>query len=275
MEDYNIQQLEKQCKEMKLKALEMSVKAGSFGAHIGGGFSAMELFVALYAVAHINDSFDDNRDRIILSKGHGVLAHYTALWQHGYITEEELSTFDQDGTQLHGHENRNLEKGIEFSGGSLGLGLSYATGVALACKQKGLNNRIFIVVGDGECDEGIVWESLMSIANFNLNNITLIVDKNCYQLDGPTNEIMNQLSIEKKLEAFGFDVTSVDGHNLNQLINAFEQRSDSPIAVVANTIKANGISFLMNNKLSHQIALTSKKYAQAVEDIKSYYEKQL
>ena len=166
-----------QCYQMKTKALEMALGTGSNGSHIGGAFSAMEIFAALYEVANI-DMNNPERDRIIVSKGHCVLAYYTALWQKGLITEEELSTFDKNGTKFHGHPHRQLDKGIEFSGGSLGLGLSYAVGVALACKRKGMKNRIDVLVGDGECDEGIVWESLMSIKNYQLDNMTIIVDRN-------------------------------------------------------------------------------------------------
>lgn len=268
--DYNKAEIENKCKLMKFKALEMALGAGAFGAHIGGGFSSMEILATLYEFAKINAG-DENRDRIILSKGHGVLALYTALWQKGFITEEELKTFDQNGTKFHGHPNRNINKALEFSAGSLGLGLSYAVGVALACKQKNLSNHIYVIVGDGECDEGIIWESIMSISNFNLNNMTIIVDRNKYQLDGPTAEVMDNSPLEKKFEAFGFDVCSVNGHEIEELMNAYKSNSDKPKVIIADTIKANGIKFLENNKISHQTALSAKKYEQAVNDIKAYY----
>lgn len=256
--------------EMKIKALDMALST-SFGAHIGGGFSIMELMACLYEVANIPSMADEGRDRIILSKGHGVLALYTSLWKKGLMTEEDLATFETDGTLFHGHAHRNLEKGIEFSGGSLGLGISYAVGVAKACKDKGLNNRIYVILGDGEMDEGIVWEALMAISNFELNNVTIIVDHNQYQLDGPTSEIMNLLSVEDKLKAFGYEVETVDGHSILALLDTLGKSSDKPRAIVANTIKANGISFLMNNKVSHQCVLPRKKYELAVEEIKNAY----
>lgn len=268
MTDLNI--LERNCFEMKLKALDMALST-SFGAHIGGGFSAMELMACLYEVANIPSMADENRDRVILSKGHGVLALYTALWKKGLMTEEDLATFETDGTMFHGHAHRNLEKGIEFSGGSLGLGISYAVGVAKACKDKNLGNRIYVILGDGEMDEGIVWEALMAIVNFGLNNVTIIIDRNQYQLDGPTSEIMNLLSVEDKLKAFGYDVETVDGHSIPALLGTLGKASDKPRAIVANTIKANGISFLMNNKVSHQCVLPRKKYEMAVEEIKQAY----
>ena len=265
-----IKKLERQCYEMKLKALDMALST-SFGAHIGGGFSAMELMACLYEVANIPSMADEGRDRIILSKGHGVLALYTVLWKKGLMTEEDLATFETDGTLFHGHAHRNLEKGIEFSGGSLGLGISYAVGVAKACKDKGLNNRIYVILGDGEMDEGIVWEALMAIANFGLNNVTVIVDRNQYQLDGPTTDIMNLLSIEDKMKAFGYEVETVNGHSIPELLDTLGKASGKPRAIIANTIKANGISFLMNNKISHQCVLPRKKYELAVEEIKQAY----
>jgi transketolase len=265
-----IRRLEKQCYEMKLKALELA-QSTSFGAHIGGGFSAMEIMATLYEIANIPSMKDASRDRIIISKGHGVLALYTALWKKGYITDDELATFETDGTQFYGHPHRNLDKGIEFSGGSLGLGLSYAVGVAKACKLKGLDNSVYVLLGDGEMDEGIIWESLMSISHFQLDNIVVILDKNGYQLDGPTAEIMGLSSIEKKLEAFGLDVEIVDGHSIIELLMALSKKTGKPRVIVANTIKAHGISFLENNKLSHQCVLSKKKYEMAVEEIKSAY----
>ena len=265
-----IEQIKQDVFEMKLKALDMALST-SFGAHIGGGFSAMEILRCLYEIVNIPSMQDEHRDRVIMSKGHGVLALYTVLWKKGIITEDDLATFETDGTQFHGHAHRNLEKGIEFSGGSLGLGISYAVGVAKACKNKNLGNRVYVIIGDGEMDEGIVWEALMSIVNFRLNNVTVIVDRNRYQLDGPTSEIMNLLSIEDKLKAFGFEVETVDGHSISQLLDVLDMVSDTPRAIVANTIKANGISFLMNNKISHQCILPKKKYEMAVEEIKHAY----
>ena len=266
-----IKKLEQQCYEMKLKALDMALST-SFGAHIGGGFSAMEVMACLYEVANIPSMAVKSRDRIIVSKAHCVLAYYTALWKKGYITDEEIATFETDGTQFHGHPHKNLLKGIEFSGGSLGLGLSYALGVAKACKMRGLDNTIYVLIGDGEMDEGIVWESLMSIIHFRLDNMVIIIDKNGYQLDGPTDEIMGLNSIENKLIAFGFDVEAVDGHSIEALLNAFSMKSGKPKAIIANTIKANGISFLVNNKMSHQCLLPKKKYEQAVAEVKEAYD---
>jgi len=268
-----IQQLNEQCYEMKLKALEMALGTGVNGSHIGGAFSSMEIFAALYEIANIENPVVENRDRIIVSKGHCVLSYYTALWKKGLITEDELDTFDKNGTNFHGHPHRELEKGMEFSSGSLGLGMSYAVGVALACKRKQLSNQVFVIVGDGECDEGIVWEALMSIANYKLNNITVIVDRNGYQVDGATDDVMNLFSLDQKFKSFGFETMSIDGHDLSQLIDALRLKSTSPKIIVANTRKANGISFLEGNKVSHHTVLSKKRHAQAIEEIRLAYGK--
>lgn len=268
-----IHQLNEQCYEMKLKALDMALSTGVNGSHIGGAFSSMEIFAALYDVANLHDPIAENRDRIIVSKGHCVLSYYTALWKKGLISEEELLTFDKNGTSFHGHPHRDLAKGMEFSAGSLGLGISYAVGVALACKNKDLNNRIFIVLGDGECDEGIVWEALMSIANFKLDNVTIVVDCNKYQLDGATNDIMNLFALDDKFNAFGFDVLRVNGHDVGSVVDALGKKILAPNVIIADTVKANGISFLVNNKFSHHTPLTNKKYLQAVDEIKRAYGK--
>lgn len=265
-----IDRLQKQCLDMKLKALEMALSSGSFGSHIGGAFSSMELLACLFEIGKIHP-FEEDRDRIIISKGHSVLSLYTALWQNGLLSEDNLGSYDQNGTHFHGHPNRDLSLGIEFSAGSLGLGLSYAVGVATACKRKNLRNQIYCIVGDGECDEGIVWEAIQTASQLNLDNLTIIVDSNQYQLDGPTIEIMNQSQIADKFKAFGFDVSEVNGHDIETLLEVLPIKSDKPRAIIANTIKAHGISFLENNKMSHHCSLTKKKYLQAVEDIRKSY----
>ncbi len=266
----DLKKLMQDCCEMKLKALEMA-STSSFGVHIGGAFSAMEIFTALYAVANIPSTIESERDRIIVSKGHCVLAYFTALWKKGFLSEEELKTFETDGSIFYGHPNRNLKYGIEFSAGSLGLGISYAVGVAKACQLNHYNNRIFVLLGDGELNEGIVWETLMSITNYSLNNITIIIDKNDYQLDGKTVEVMNMNDLKGKFESFGFDTKIVDGHSIESLTEAFSLPSNVPNVVIAKTTKANGISFLMNTKQSHFCTLSGKKYNQAVQDIKTIY----
>lgn len=274
MEACNMNQIERlnnQCLDIKLKALEIALNSGSFGAHIGGSFSCIEILASLYELANIPDGNTENRDRIILSKGHSALSLYTVLWKKGLISDDELKTFDTPGTRFHVHPHRNKHFAVEASTGSLGLGFSYGVGVAFACRRNNLNNRIFVLLGDGECDEGIVWEAAMSAAHYNLNNLTVIIDVNGFQVDGETTSVMNSSSLVEKFKSFGFDVCAIDGHDIESLLKILPVRSEKPRAIIANTIKAHGISFLENNKLSHQCSLTKKKYQQAVDDIKKSY----
>lgn len=270
-----IEQLKKDVLDMKLKALDISLSAGQYGelSHVGSAFSAMEIMSALYEVAKIDDPEQEDRDRVIISKAHCILALYTALYKKGLISESELETVDKNGTTLWGHPYRNLKRGIEFSGGSLGLGISYAAGVAYSCKLKGLNNRIFVLLGDGECNEGIVWEALMSIAHFKLSNLTVIVDKNGLQFDGTTDEIMSLGNLEDKFKAFGYDVVTVNGHEVGDVVDALRNKSfERPNVVIAKTNKANGISFLENQAKSHVFMIKQKEYDLAKNDIISAYE---
>lgn len=267
----HIDELRQQCCCMKLKALEIALNSGAFGAHIGGSFSCMEILAALYEIANIPNGKDVTRDRVILSKGHAALALYTALHNKGFISETELETFDTAGTKFHGHPHRNAEYAIDASTGSLGLGMSYAVGTAISCKKRGYGNRVFAILGDGECDEGIVWEAAMSAAHYGLDNLTVIVDANGYQLDGETKAVMNNAGLGDKFKSFGFEVEDVDGHDIARLLEALGKRHDRPNAIIARTVKAHGISFLENNKLSHQCSLSAKKYNQAVQEIKEAY----
>lgn len=262
----NIDQLNNDALWMRRRILNLALKAGSSGAHLGGALSLVEILATLYHVAKVSN--DDNRDRIILSKGHGALALYTALEKHGIISSEVVDTFETNGTHLYAHASRDISKGIEFSGGSLGLGISFSVGVALACKEKNLNNRIFVIVGDGECNEGLFWESIMAINQFKLNNITIIIDNNGLQADGPTNEIIDLSPMADKLNAFGFDAISVDGHDVQAIFEALSrEKSDKPQAIVANTIKGKGVSFMENSAAWHHGVLNQKKYDKAIEEL--------
>lgn len=255
-------------KEMRKRALDMALSTGKNGSHIGGGFSAMEIFAVLYSCIIKNTlPVVPERDRVIVSKGHCVLAYYTALWKAGFITDGELESFDKNGTHFYGHPSRNLEKGIEFSAGSLSLGLSFSVGVALACQRAGFNNRIYVILGDGECNEGLIWESLMAISHYNLTNLTLIVDSNGLQLDGYTYEVMNMFSLEKKFNSFGLDTYVLDGHDCEVLLKKLTQRASRSEVIIAKTIKGKGIATLENNKLSHHCVLTREQYEETLKTL--------
>lgn len=259
-------QLRKDAHWMRKRILELALKSGSSGAHLGGSLSLVEVLAALYSVANI--SHDDSRDRIILSKGHGALALYTALELNGMMSKGLVDTFETNGTHLFAHASRDVEHGIEFSGGSLGLGISYAVGVALACKEKGLNNHIYVIVGDGECNEGLFWEALMAIKQFQLNNMTIIVDKNGLQADGFTNDIIDLSPLADKLQAFGLKTVEVDGHDIEALVKVLTfKEEDQPIAIVAKTIKGKGVSFMENSAAWHHGVLNQKKFDKAMEEL--------
>ena len=259
-------------KTIRLSALKMALNCGKNGSHLGAGLSTVEIFSALYGGVlkyDLQKRDDENRDRLVVSKGHCVLSYYSALRQAGFLTDEDIQSFETNGSHFHGHAMRNLDKGIEFSGGSLSMGMSFAVGQALACKKKGLTSRVFSIVGDGECDEGLIWEAAMSAANYGLNNFILIVDRNKLQYDGPTTEVMNQIDLGDKFRAFGFEVRVVDGHNVDALTTALNTPSEKPVCVIADTIKGKGVSFMEGVKTWHHSVLTQEQYDQAVKEVEN------
>ena len=257
---------------MRKRLLELTYLSGKNGAHIGGSLSTVETLITLYynhLKYDIKNPKDLNRDRFILSKGHSAMALFAILEQIGYIKKEELDTFESNGSKFYAHAKKDLEFGIEFSGGSLSLGLSYAVGVALICKRKKMNNHIYVMVGDGECDEGLVWEALMSAANFELNNLTVIVDCNGFQSDGIKKNIMQHFSLHSKIQSFGFKTISIDGHNIKEINNALNNKSnDTPNALICKTKKGKGISFMELNGDWHHGVLNQKLYNQAISELK-------
>lgn len=262
----NIEKMKQNALQMRKRILGLALKSGASGSHLGGSLSLVEILTALYEV--INITTDEKRDRVILSKGHGALALYTVLEKKGVMPSELVDTFETNGTHLFAHASREVEHGIEFSGGSLGLGISYAIGVALACKTKGLSNHIFVIVGDGECNEGVFWEAMMTAHKFELDNMTIIVDNNGLQADGFTKEIIDLSPMDAKLEAFGLKVVTVDGHDMEALSNALALREQGkPIAIIANTIKGKGVSFMENDSVWHHGVLNQKKYDKAMEEL--------
>lgn len=262
----NIENLKEEALQMRKRILSLALKSGASGAHLGGSLSLVEILTVLYEV--VNISKDEHRDRVILSKGHGALALYTVLEKKGVMTPELVDTFETNGTHLFAHASRDIEHGIEFSGGSLGLGISYAIGVALACKTKGINNHIYVIVGDGECNEGIFWEAIMTAHKFELDNMTIIVDNNGLQADGFTKEIVDLSPMDAKFAAFGLKALTIDGHNMDELFTAIETRENGkPVAIIANTVKGKGVSFMENEAAWHHGVLNQKKYDKAMEEL--------
>jgi transketolase len=231
----------------------------------------VELLTGLY-VGTIRYQADDpaweGRDRVVLSKGHAALALYPTLAEAGIIEAEVLPSFKQDGSLLGGHPSLNGLPGIECASGSLGQGLSFGVGLSLALKRKeNTDSRVFVFLGDGECDEGSVWEAAASASHYGLNNLVAVVDMNAIQYDGFTNEVMDMSPMEKKWQDFGWDTIDIDGHNMTEVLDAYAQKGSKPIVILAHTLKGKGVSFMENNWKYHNAALSKEQYEQAVAEL--------
>ena len=259
--------------EVKKNILDMAFSAGASSSHFGGALSIVEIISTLFSYKMNLKKEDPNwedRDRFILSKGHACLAYYAALCEIGYISKDELKTFEKDDSNLLGHPVINKKLGIDFSNGSLGMGLSLGIGVAISLKKKEKKNNVYVILGDGECNEGSVWEASMAASNFNLNNLYAIIDKNNFQQTGSNKDIMDTADLLKKWSSFGWDTVELNGHNLEELYNYFskEKTSKKPKAIIANTIKGKGFSFSENNNEWHHAVLTKSLYDKAIEELK-------
>jgi transketolase len=255
---------------MRKDIIEMTYRVGSHGAHIGGSLSMVEIMAVLYMnILKYDKNYltSELRDRLILSKGHGAMALYAAMKQAGIINAEELLEFKKDNSRLSVHPQLLPELGIETASGSLGMGLSMGVGIALALKKKkNLSSRVFVVSGDGECNEGSVWEAAMSACHFGLNNLRHIVDYNNLQYDGLTSVILRDVVTSEKWRAFGWQVIEVDGHNICELVAAMKVESDKPVCIIAHTIKGKGVSFMENNAFWHAGNLREEQYKQALAE---------
>ena len=262
-------ELEKICHDIRVNIIELAYRAGKNSAHCGGSLSAVEILATLYH-KHLNWDVDDldNRDRVIISKAHASLVQYCVLESKGLLTHEELYTFEQSGSYYTVHAHKDIEKGFEFSGGSLGLGMSYAVGVAYAQKEKGSKARVYVLLGDGECDEGIVWEALMFAKHNSLSNLTVIVDHNHLQADGFIEEVLDTSNLADKFRAFGFNTIELDGHSIEALSEAYSKPSETaPTAIIAETVKGKGVSFMENKYNWHFTILPEGKYKKAMAEL--------
>ena len=258
-------------REMRSDLLHMALAAKNQGAHLGGSLSLVEIMAALYGGVMNFDAKNptaENRDRVILSKGHGVMAQYAALKQTGLLTEDDLLTYKADETKAPAHPSLNLPAGIEFSSGSLGQGLSLGVGTALALKRKSnLSSRVFVILGDGECDEGSVWEAAMTAAHYRLNNLVAIIDRNRLQYDGDTEAVLPLEDFSAKWRSFGWNVAECDGHSVNEITAALSEKLETPFALIANTVKGKGVSFMENMPQWHNGVLTQKLFEQAMAEV--------
>ncbi len=257
---------------MRAQIFKVALAAGG-NTHLGGGLSIVDIMATLYGEVL---RFDTNRpewtdrDRFILSKGHGSLGLYTALADVGFIPEVDLMRFEKSNSYLLGHPVMNRKHGIEFSTGSLGMGLSLGIGVALAAKRRGLGFKVYVLMGDGECNEGSVWEAALAAPQFRLDNIIGIVDRNNFQQTGANRDIMSMGDIGAKWRSFGWDVSEVNGHDVGELWDVFKKDAvaDTPRLVVAHTIKGKGFALAENNNDWHHATLTQTHFQAAMEGLK-------
>lgn len=256
---------------MRRNIVDMTYNTGKTGAHLGGSLSIVELLACLYVGVlrcRTEDPGWEGRDRVILSKGHAAMALYPAMVEAGMIAKEELLDFKKDGSRLGGHPSLRGLPGIEYASGSLGQGLSLGVGACLALKRKkNFSSRVFVYLGDGECDEGSVWEAAASASHYGLNNMVAAVDMNAIQYDGYTTDVLNMAPFENKWRDFGWDVISIDGHNIKEILDAYAYRGDKPLAILARTVKGKGISFMENNWRFHNAVLSKEQYEQAVKEL--------
>jgi transketolase len=260
--------------KLRKNILYTSLHAGASSSHFGGSLSTVEIISTLYKnILKINkeDPEWSERDRFILSKGHGCLAYYAALKEMGWLNQDDLKSFEKENTKLLGHPVMNRKLGIEFSNGSLGMGLSIGIGISLAFKKNKKNNKVYVLMGDGECNEGSVWEAAISGPNFNLKNLTTIIDRNNFQQTGSGDEIMSLKDIANKWESFGWNTIEVDGHNIQALQDSFGKdfNNEKPKAIIAHTIKGKGFSFSENNNDWHHKILTQKLYEEGLRELQN------
>lgn len=260
-------------KKVRKEIVEMIYTAKS--GHPGGNLSAVEIISTLYlkCMKHFpdwdkNPDFQ-NRDRFILSKGHASACLYSVLANCGYFPEEELLTFRQLGTRLQGHPSVKHLKGIEVSTGSLGQGLSIACGVALGLKLDRINSTVYVYMGDGELQEGSIWEGVMNASHNKLDNLIAFVDRNHLQIDGNTDDIKNLNPLDEKFKAFGWDCITIDGHNPSEIYNAVQaaKQNSKPTVIIANTIKGKGVGYMENNVGWHGKAPNKDEFAVAMEEL--------
>lgn len=258
-------------KTLRRHIIRMTATAGS--GHPGGSLSAVEIVTALFFRALRHRPSEPQwveRDRFILSKGHAAPLLYAALAESGYFPVEELASLRKLGSRLQGHTDRTRTPGVEMSSGSLGQGLSFGIGTALAARLNSQSYRVYVLLGGGECDEGQVWEAAMAAAHFKLDNLVAIVDHNKQQIDGWNFEVMNLEPLPDKWRSFGWEVVEVDGHDFSQILAAFQksqQTKGQPTVIIAHTVKGKGVSFMENNLQFHGKAPTPEQAERALEEL--------
>ena len=270
--DTEVKELKELCRENRQNIVKMVYNAAS--GHIGGSLSSVELLTVLFHKCmktipqwHRSQEFD-TRDRFVLSKGHVSPAYYSVLSQIGYFEKEELLTFRKLGSRLQGHP-MPVCPGVEVATGSLGQGLSLACGISLALKLDKNPANVFVLLGDGELQEGSVWEGFMNGAHHKLDNLVAIIDRNGLQIDGATENIKSLEPLGEKIKTFGWDILEVDGHDIPAIYDTIEKakQNSKPTAIIANTIKGKGVSFMENNAGWHGKAPNKEEYEKAMKEL--------
>lgn len=258
-------------KQIRRDVIEMIYKARS--GHPGGSLSVTDILVALYFGGILkydkNNPDWEDRDYFILSNGHECPAWYAVLAKAGYFPKEKLLSLRDFGSPLQGHPEKERLSAVETTTGSLGQGICVGVGIALGLKRQGKNNHVFIVTSDGEQDEGSVWEVLRIVSTYNLDNLTVIIDRNNMQIDGPTEEISRLEPLANKYQSFGWETEEIDGHDFQQLISvlAKKNKEEKPRAIIAKTIRGKGVSFMEGNIHYHAKKLTDEEYKEALEEL--------
>lgn len=274
--DNELKELESKACELRCLTVDTVAWAGS--GHIGGALSAMDIFVLLY-YKYLNidpkrPNWED-RDRFILSKGHSGVGHAPVLADKGYFDKELLKTYNHSGSDFGMHLNSAKVPGVDASTGSLGHGISIAVGTALAARVLGKPYMTYCLLGDGECDEGQVWEAAMTASHYNITDLILIVDRNHLMIDGPTESVMKLEPFADKWKAFGFIVKQVNGHSFKELSAAIDyalQEKKAPVVIIADTVKGCGIDFIEGQAVSHYMGLDDENIRRAKESIRKYHE---
>ncbi|MEK6529199.1 MAG: transketolase [Nitrospirota bacterium] len=267
----DIKKLENIAREVRINILKMLTAAGS--GHTGGSLSAADVAVAIYFSKmkfNAKDPRWKERDRFILSKGHAVPLLYAILASAGYFSPEMLITLRKMDSPLQGHPCCETLQGIEISTGSLGQGLSVANGMALGLKLDKISSRVYCIMGDGEIQEGQIWEAAMTAAHYGLDNVCGVVDNNGLQIDGPVEKVMGIAPINAKWAAFGWHVIEIDGHNMKEILNALneaENKKGKPTLIVAHTVKGKGVSFFENKVEYHGLAPTQDELDRAIKEL--------
>ena len=266
-----VEELEKKAKTIRKGIIETVYEAKS--GHPGGSLSIADILTVLYfnelKIDENNPDWEE-RDRVILSKGHCSPALYSVLANRGFFKVEDLKTFRKIDSYLQGHPDKNKVPGVDMTTGSLGQGLSIANGIALMGKLQNKNYRVYAILGDGEIEEGQIWEAAMTSNKYKLDNLCVIIDNNNLQIDGTIEEVMSSYPIDEKFKSFGFQIINIDGHNIQEIMDAFEVAKNvknKPTCIIAKTIKGKGISFMENRVEWHGKAPTEEQYKIAMKEL--------